>query len=603
MLWWTIRKLQSSNADERLAAVSKLGESSDPRAIQALATALEDRHPAVFKAAIDALKSKGTEDASSALGAAACDKLSWYHDDQIPITDLLILALKHPKKEIRLKAISNFLYLRNIDSRLIDALGASLNDIDKEVQSTAAFKLADLKDARGIKSLCTALKDPGRTENRWAFIRALGELGNPEAKGALASMMNDPNKEIRYDTALALGKLGDIRAVDPLCVALTTTTDSHESKEIVEVLGKLRNNQAILPLCTALKHTDVEVRLATIEALRKIGDARAVNPLGEALKLCAANHEYKDNEILAEIAKTLGQLGDTRAIEPLCIAYEGKGYNPFYQAFLDATADAVVKICGKRAFLHLFTALKSDDWGTRKMVATVLGRIGDVTAVEPLCIALKDDTDQVRQAAMESLGRLPSARSVETLCKAFLDGESVAGPLRKSGWYPEQTKRMEIVEKNWGLGLTLGFPEAIDPAVRVLLENGYLCPYGNDEDIRLHNTVPHSALTFELADLIEAALKHPKWENESGKWPRHRYYKVEASNKAVEELCRQVSPVTTNILHLIKDKTNWEIHRTDHCETESWIDEVDFQSQRMAAIKELERRGNPPYQPKAYLKD
>ena len=85
---------------------------------------------------------------------------------------------------------------------------------------------------------------------------------------------------VRKAAAQVLGEIGDVRAVEPLIVALK---NKHEDlrKTAAEALGKIGDARAVEPLRVALKDEDRDVRKAAAKALGKIGDARAVRAGGE----------------------------------------------------------------------------------------------------------------------------------------------------------------------------------------------------------------------------------------------------------------------------------------------------------------------------------
>jgi hypothetical protein len=267
-----------------------------------------------------------------------------------------------------------------------------------------------------------------------------------------------------------------------------------------------------------------------------------------------------------------------------------------------------------------------DDSGRRR-AAEALGNIGDVRVVGPLCTALDDFSYRVRRAAAEALGKIGDASAVEPLltaaikhgddddfCRSVTEALARIGrrsdilpslinaleasrkdtwnPTRKYtygrvlqglGWYPDNKNRVDIVTESWRLGVVLGFPEAIDPAVKALFES----PGELESLIELRNTAPHSSLTLEIADLIVIASSYESRMKGYQFW--NVDYSVEKSNAAVGELCRLVSPITTNILHLVKNKKTKEVHMSDD-DGRSWIDRVSFGSQSVAAERELERR-------------
>jgi hypothetical protein len=97
-----------------------------------------------------------------------------------------------------------------------------------------------------------------------------------------------PDDKVRSDAAIALGSLGDQRALDPLVTALH---DPHwyVRWNAAEALGKLGNQQAVEPLLSIFKETNPidspsrNTRIAAIKALGKLNDHRVIAPLLEAL--------------------------------------------------------------------------------------------------------------------------------------------------------------------------------------------------------------------------------------------------------------------------------------------------------------------------------
>jgi HEAT repeat protein len=214
----------------------------------------------------------------------------------------------------------------------------------------------------------------------------------------------------------------------------------------------------------------------------------------------------------------------------------------------------------------------ADTW-MREYAARHLGATGDARAIEPLRTALEDEDESVRLAAARSLKEL-------------------------GGWYPDEEKRAEIVKRDWMPGFILGFPEAIAPTLASLFEKPSEYPYLERTGDYLRSMIPHSSLTLEIVDLALMASSYESSEKGFRFWDRS--YSVEKSSAAVRELCRIVSPMTSNILHLVSEKKTRYIKMSDN-DDRSWEDTVYFQSQRESAESELQRRGNPRYDPIAYL--
>jgi HEAT repeat protein len=222
----------------------------------------------------------------------------------------------------------------------------------------------------------------------------------------------DEYRHVAQAAADALGYIGDVRAIEPLIVALEV---SHLGENALSALRKF-GALTVEPLITALKHNDKKVRRYTATVLGEIRDARAVEPLIAALKDI-------DSEVCEAAAKALGEIGDVRAIEPLIAAFKDIDCK-------EAVAEALVLIgdvraaawpgslrkFGAPAVEPLITALKHNKYYVRKGAATLLGNIGDVRAVEPLIAALEDID---RQETAEALGWIGDVHAFESLIAAF----------------------------------------------------------------------------------------------------------------------------------------------------------------------------------------
>ena len=130
----------------------------------------------------------------------------------------------------------------------------------------------------------------------------------------LIQALNDDNPMVRRAAVLALGNLGDSKAIVPLLDALENVTWKLTAKhgaEVATALGDIGDSRAVEPLIRAIETADFDFfREEAIKALGKICDLRAFEPLIKAL-----NHEKSPTRNYA--AGALGMLGDKRAVEPL----------------------------------------------------------------------------------------------------------------------------------------------------------------------------------------------------------------------------------------------------------------------------------------------
>lgn len=251
-------------------------------------------------------------------------------------------------------------------------------------------------------------------------IRELVEVkttdkGVEDKTQSLIHILKDSDWTMRADAAEALGKIGDTGAVEPLIHTLEEDKDEDVRKIVADSLGEIGDARAVEPLIHTLNDRKKSVRESAAEALGKIGEP-AVESLINAMK-------DKSAHVRLGAVDALGKIGDTRAVETLISGLEDENEDIMWSA-----AEALGKI-GEPAVEPLIQTLRNDDRDVRWSAAEVLGEIGDARAVEPLIHALKDKAAYVRMGAAWALGKIGDARVVEPLFHALKD---IDGNVRKA---------------------------------------------------------------------------------------------------------------------------------------------------------------------------
>jgi HEAT repeat protein len=137
-------------------------------------------------------------------------------------------------------------------------------------------------------------------------VIALGKIGDVRAVPALISALKDSQADVRRNAASALGKIGDTSAVVPLLEALCDTHAWVRGNAVI-ALGKIGDASILPTLYRMLKDTDSWVRENTLVALGNIGDIIAVPDLIHSLK--DDNREVRRNAAFA-----LGTMGDADSL-------------------------------------------------------------------------------------------------------------------------------------------------------------------------------------------------------------------------------------------------------------------------------------------------
>ena len=205
-----IKALRDENWRVREKAAEALGKSGDARAIEPITAMLQDSVKDVRQAA-----------------AKALDRLGWH-----PMRDENGASYWVTKNE--------WAACIEIGAPAVQSLIIALGDHNWRTRRGAAVALGKIGDARAVEPLISALKNEDELRN--AAIDALEQMVSPLIEPFIAaiksSAIGKDSQKHRPAVALALGDIGDLRAVEPLKLALK---DSHESvrKAAAEALDRL----------------------------------------------------------------------------------------------------------------------------------------------------------------------------------------------------------------------------------------------------------------------------------------------------------------------------------------------------------------------------
>lgn len=222
---------------------------------------------------------------------------------------------------------------------------------DKRVKEMVARKDVD--------SIIDYLNSPSLTIRAEAAI-ALGNMGDSRAVEPLINHMYDNESPMRWHAAEALGKLGDPKAIPVLLKALYDK-DKFVQQKADNAIWKI-NRRGLYQLILAFSNQDQNVVVSAYNYVKAYGD-QAVEPLIEALK-------NSNNEVRINASLLLGELKDIRSVEPM------------------------------------IESLKDPSPKVRINAIRALERLGDIRATEPLVRTLKDEDSTVRNTAAIALKKL-----------------------------------------------------------------------------------------------------------------------------------------------------------------------------------------------------
>jgi HEAT repeat protein len=150
------------------------------------------------------------------------------------------------------------------DSAALPPLLNGLRSPVPEIRAEAATLLRHLHDPRAVGPLVRVLDDTNQRV-RLAAVDTLGVLGQPEAADPIASLLHD----LGAPAAKALHRLGDPRGVE-FFIARLSAADPQLRQWSAIALGNLGDRRAIEPLRACLHDPNSMVRTRAAQALEQL---------------------------------------------------------------------------------------------------------------------------------------------------------------------------------------------------------------------------------------------------------------------------------------------------------------------------------------------
>ena len=384
-------------------------------------------------------------------------------EDNASITSLRE-ALRDPRPLVRREAVAELGKCGSPEAAA--ALCSALLSADATLRQDAARLLGQMGGPTAVGSLCRALDDPERAV-REQVVEALVRLG-PPAVLPLIQRLADHSRRARTLAAQTLCRIGDRRAVGPLCTALQHGALA-QPHQVIEWLGTQRDRAAVPVLCGLLREGGVEAEAAA-RALGEIGGPEAVDALARALA-------SEVHLLRCRAAAALGDIGGPQALEVLrsrlmktCAAPVAE-IDSEEQGFLETA----IARCGSGAAELIRPLVNGQQYELELRLAAVriLGALGDAAALRPLCALLEDSRPVVRRNAVEALGRIGRAEASDRIAPLLEDREptvrdQAAHTLTLIGWQPATLRQqllLYLARSEYKAAAALG-----EEALKLLLE-------------------------------------------------------------------------------------------------------------------------------------
>jgi hypothetical protein len=213
----------------------------------------------------------------------------------------LIRLLRHPSFDVQWKAAEALGKLGNDGVRhLVGALGS----FHKNVRIGVIEALGEIKAVDSVDPLIQLVRQDEDPEVRWVGTLALGEIGDNRAVDPLTLLLRDPDKHVRYGAALALDKIGRVPSDNPdrtyyliakqewdrisvpgqssiaPLIGMIRDGDPDVRSHIVDIIGELKDPSASAVCETVLRDKDNRVRWHAVHAFPRCGIPIMHLPLG-----------------------------------------------------------------------------------------------------------------------------------------------------------------------------------------------------------------------------------------------------------------------------------------------------------------------------------
>lgn len=276
----------------RIAAAAALRFAPTPRAADALAQAVSAGTAAVRHVAAMSLGTLGDARAIAPLRAMLQSPARYTRADAIrslagvkapEATAFLVDALDDESAEVRPVARQALVAQgQPATASLISVLGHA----SERIRWQAVWALGVLGPAEAADALSGALQDRSPIVRREAAVALVRTAAAHASRadgiaGALISLLQHANPDVRVNATWTLGEVGSKRAVPPLVAAVDDPTTGWMA---ATALGRLASTEAAPALARALGSSSVRTRRAAAWALSRMTPADAIAALEASLR-------------------------------------------------------------------------------------------------------------------------------------------------------------------------------------------------------------------------------------------------------------------------------------------------------------------------------
>jgi len=292
-----------------------------------------------------------------------------------------------------------------------------LKSEDKDMQAAAISMVNQMPGTEVTKALAKELPNLSPTA-QVQLLYALGDRGDAIALPVVITAVSATDRSVRIAALKALGQLGDASSVTLLAQTAAATLGD-EQKAARESLYRLRGPKVDQKILAGTPKADAEVK---VELIRSMGERN----ISKAVSVVLKTAKDTDSKVRLEsfrVLKVVASPEHLSALLDLLLKVKSSSDRNEAQKTIAAVAHKIEdKNRQAEAVLTLLPSVK--DIQGRCSLLSVLGKIGDNSALPSLREALNSDNVDIRGAAIRALADWRTAEPAADLLKIAQNSEN-----------------------------------------------------------------------------------------------------------------------------------------------------------------------------------
>jgi len=295
-----------------------------------------------------------------------------------------------------------------------DAIGIVLDILksgEQEMQSVAIAMVKEMQGTEVTKALAKELPNLSAT-SQVQLLSALGDRGDAAALPAVITAVKAKDESVRIAALKAVGQLGDVSSVGLLAQTAAATRGA-EQKAARESLYRLRGPEVDEAVLAGIPKAEPKTKL---ELIKSTGERNISAGVSILLKT-ATDSDRKVRVESFKVLKVIAGPEDLPALVELLLNLRSSSEANEAQKMVAAVAHKI-EDKGRQAEAVLAVLPSVKDVKKQCSLLSVLGKIGDSSALPRLIETLNSDNIESRGAAIRALAEWPTSEPAAEMLKA-----------------------------------------------------------------------------------------------------------------------------------------------------------------------------------------